>query len=252
MNPSATLPSAQDAANQLAGFQAPDSGTLLSQAQSKYGIPDLQKKVSDLRGLTGNLTNAIAAVDPSVTGRTAGTFTTEAQRGALVNRERAPIVQQLGTTNDSLNLANSDFNTASGNAKDEASAQAADNSRKYDQLLQTYNIASAREAASAQAKAQQEASAREQANADRQYQLQAQASKSKGSAKTPSPQETQKVDSAALGQKLKTVTGSDGYVSPDSYAQAKSSWVQAGYSSKDFDTVFSNFRNPKNKNYKVG
>lgn len=176
-----TLPSAADAATALSSFQQPDSGTLLTQAQSKYGIPDLQRRVSDLRGLTSNLTGAIAAVDPSVTGRTAGTFTTEGQRSALVNRERQPVIGQLDTANKSLGLATADQDTAMGNAKDEANATKEDNQRKYNQLLQTYNISAAREAAAAAAKAEADNIARQQANDDRDYQLKRQSLASSGS-----------------------------------------------------------------------
>lgn len=171
MSPTGTLPSAADAATALSSYKAPNSQDLLTQSQTKYGIPELQTRVQQLRGLTGNLTNAIAAVDPSVTGRTAGSFVTEGQRSALVNRERQPLLTDLGKQNQALGTATSELNTNRASASEEARAQQSDSQREYDRLLQTYNISSAREAAVAQAKAQAEAAAREQANADRDYQL---------------------------------------------------------------------------------
>lgn len=68
----------------------------------------------------------------------------------------------------------------------------------------------------------------------------------------PTAADIRKADGAAIGTSLRQSTGKDGYVSPQSYANAKSDWVGQGYSSQDFDNAYSNFRNPKNPYYKVG
>jgi hypothetical protein len=57
-------------------------------------------------------------------------------------------------------------------------------------------------------------------------------------------------DRASIVGELSKVTGSDGYVSPGSYATAKNAWVGEGYDAKQFDSYFGGFKNPKNKNYK--
>lgn len=155
MSPTATLPSAADAAAALNSYQAPSSADLLSSAQQKYGVNDLQSRVSSLQGLTSNLTNAISAVDPSVTGRTAGSLVTEGQRSALVSREQQPLQTNLASENQALGTATGDLNTAEGNAKDMAAGEETDSQNKYNQLLQTYQIANAKETAAAQAASDQ-------------------------------------------------------------------------------------------------
>lgn len=59
-------------------------------------------------------------------------------------------------------------------------------------------------------------------------------------------------DRKAISSELFQVTGSDGYVSPGSYQKAKNAWVGSGYDAKTFDSYFGAYRNPKNKNYKLG
>lgn len=78
------------------------------------------------------------------------------------------------------------------------------------------------------------------------------AANAKASAVQPSASDIKKADSQAIAGSLGHATGADGYVSPASYAAAKSDWVKQGYSSQEFDNAFSNFRNPKNAYYKVG
>lgn len=81
-------------------------------------------------------------------------------------------------------------------------------------------------------------------------------------AKVPQPTQAQikQADIGAMGQTLKLGNqqlgighaGGDTFVSPQNYLAAKQAWVNNGYSSKEFDDVFSNYRNPNNPNYKVG
>jgi hypothetical protein len=89
-----------------------------------------------------------------------------------------------------------------------------------------------------------------------QNQLNRGASASRAAAKAanvqPTSAEIKKSDGSAIATSLSHATGQDGYVSPSSYAAAKSDWVQQGYSSQEFDNAYSNFRNPKNPYYKVG
>ena len=58
-------------------------------------------------------------------------------------------------------------------------------------------------------------------------------------------------DAQTIAASLSKVAGKDGYVSPQSYNQAKLAWVQAGYSASEFDTQFSNYVNP-NQSQAVG
>lgn len=62
--------------------------------------------------------------------------------------------------------------------------------------------------------------------------------------------QTLKAQTTAAVQKLGTyltgLTGSDGYVSPESYKTARNAWVSDGNSASDFDNDFSGFVNPAN------
>lgn len=129
----------------LNSFQPTSSEDLMTQAQTKYGIPDLSNRVKALTGITNNLTNSISAVDPSVTGRTAGSLVTEGQRSALVNRERQPLLTDLSSNNQSLDTARGDLNTNQSFADKLASALASDQTDKYTRLKNQYDISKAAE-----------------------------------------------------------------------------------------------------------
>lgn len=98
--------------------------------------------------------------------------------------------------------------------------------------------------------------------ADRQYaldkqQLALQASRGGGGGRAPTAAEInlmqgqqQKANINKIMSNLSRVTGSDGYVSPDSYRAAKSDWARLGYDLKDFDNYFSVLKNPNNPNYR--
>lgn len=61
--------------------------------------------------------------------------------------------------------------------------------------------------------------------------------------------QTQQNIVSQISNGLRTVTGKDGYVSPNSFKRAADDWVQAGYSLKDFNSYFGSFKNPNNPNY---
>lgn len=248
MAPTATLPSAADAATALNSFQRPDSATLLSSAEQKYGVGDLQNRVAALKTLTGNLTSSISAVDPSVTGRTAGTLTTEGQRSALVDRERQPLISDLNTNNQNLSSTTGDLNVAEGNAKDTANAQAKDAEDKYNSLLQTYNIANAREEAQRQAAAA-EADRQEkirqfnesQAQSDRQFAASQASKSSAAAAKAPT-----KTDVAShIVQQMNTLRGKDGKVSEETWQNALNDWTAVGGTVRDFWKNYGDYVNNK-------
>lgn len=240
-------PSSAQAEQALDSFVMPSSSDVLSQAETQYGVPQLQTNVNNLRTLTGNLTNSIAAVDPSVTGRTAGTLTTEAQRGAIVDREQAPITAQLGTANTALGQASDDYNTADSNAKDAATATESDNQNKYNALLQTYNIANAREAAQAQA----QASAAQQAEAEREFNTSEadtnanNAANRSASSSATTPADTKAAVTQHVTQQLAGNTGKDGYVSNQTFAAALNDFQAAGGTVRAFWQQYGRYANPK-------
>lgn len=132
-----------------------------TESQAQYGIPESSARLSTLRGLVGNLQSSVNAVDPSVTGRTAGSFVTEGQRQALVNKERTPILGQLGEENTALGNEQQNFNTSSGLASQLASSVLSQDQTKYQSLLDQYNASVASEQAAEQ-KRQFEATLAEQ------------------------------------------------------------------------------------------
>ena len=92
-----------------------DSGTLATQIQaldqgfnptdvynkvtSSLGIPDARTRVQALQKNLLDTENAIKAVDPNVTARTSGSLVTEAQRGHLVQTEKAPLTDTYSSQN---------------------------------------------------------------------------------------------------------------------------------------------------------
>lgn len=159
-------PSSATAYSALQSFKAPDPTSVLNQANQQTGVTADQQRVSDLRGAVNNLTTSLNAVDPSVTGRTSGTFTTEAQRSALVNRESQPIQQDITNRSQDLNAANADLNTATGQSNTLTSAILGQGKDTYQSLLDQYNGALASEKAQADAAQQAIANKQEQEKID--------------------------------------------------------------------------------------
>lgn len=243
---SSGLPSAASALTALNSYQAPSSADVLTQSENKYGVNDLQQKVSALQSLTGNLTNAIAAVDPSVTGRTAGTLTTEAQRGALVNREQAPVVAQLGTANNALSTAKDSYTAADTNAKDAANMTIADNTNKRQALLDTYNIANAREAAAAAA----QADAAKQAEAVREYNQSRtdtinENSANRAAASSAAAAPTIHDVAQHVVAQFNSLKGKDGKVSNETWANALNDYTSMGGTVRQFWQNYGSYVNGK-------
>lgn len=161
------LPSSATAYSALQDFNSKRQSAqdIYSSANTQYDVGGGQQRVSALNGQVGNLQSSLDAVDPSVTGRTSGTFTTEAQRSALVGREQAPIATNLSRTQSNLGTQQQNLSTSQGLASQLASAMIGQDQTKYQGLLDQYNAAKAAEAA---AEAQREWEA-QQAEASRQF-----------------------------------------------------------------------------------
>jgi multidrug efflux pump subunit AcrA (membrane-fusion protein) len=252
--------SSANALSALNNFKRTSSQDLITSANAKYGVDELSTRVKNLNTVTGNLTNAIKAVDPSVTARTAGTLTTEGQRSALVAREQAPLTGQLAENERAVGLAQGDLSTATTKASDEARGRATDEENQYQTLLTTYNIANAQETARREAEERAAAAARDQANKDREYaeskrQFDAQLSASKaksGSTKTPSAAETKAAVTQHVAQGLAGSTGKDGKVSNETWAAALADAVAVGYTPRTFWQQFGQYVNPKYKSSYAG
>lgn len=135
------------AASALQTYKPLDSGTAINTANDQYGVGEGNTRLSALKSIVGNLQSSVEAVDPSVTGRTSGTFTTEGQRSALVNKERAPIMGYLNKQQAAESTAQADVTQKQGLASAMASALLSDDKQKYQRLLDQYNSSTARDAA---------------------------------------------------------------------------------------------------------
>lgn len=183
------MSAATDAASStLQQFKPLDSQTAITNANQQYDVGGSQTRLSALKGIVGNLQTSLDAVDPSVTGRTTGTFTTEGQRAALVNNERAPILTNLTKEQGATNAAASDLTQKQSLASQMASSLLNDNKSQYQRLLDTYNNSKAQDAA-AEAKAEHDQQMAEQ---KREFDLQQQANARNAASKASSKAATQK------------------------------------------------------------
>lgn len=143
-------PSSQTALQSLQAFKPREAKDVMSEAETKYDIAGKKDRLSSLRGLVSNLQSSVEAVDPSVTGRTTGTFTTEGQRSALVNRERQPILGSLAKEQQALGVEQQGFSESQSLATQMASALMNQDQTTYQKLLDTYNATLAAEQAAEQ------------------------------------------------------------------------------------------------------
>lgn len=146
------MPSSAAALSTLSDFNSKRQSAqdIYKGANDQYDVGGGVQRVSSLKGLVGNLQSSLEAVDPSVTGRTTGNFTTEGQRSALVNREQQPILGNLSKTQANLGTEQSNLSTSQGLAAQMASAMIAQDQTKYQSLLDQYNAATAAEQAAEQ------------------------------------------------------------------------------------------------------
>lgn len=140
-------PSSQQAFRTLQDYSKNrrSSQDIQRESEAKYDIPGITTRLSRLRSLVGNLENSVEQVDPSVTGRTQGFNVTEAQRSALVNRERAPILSDLSKQQGALGQEQQNFSLSSTLADQMARNIRSDDETGYQRLLDSYNAATASE-----------------------------------------------------------------------------------------------------------
>lgn len=168
------FPSSQQAYQSLQDYSSKRRTTqdIQKEAETKYNIPGITSRLSNLRSLVGNLESSVENVDPSVTARVQGGYGTEAQRQALVNRERAPILGDLSKQQGAMGQAQQEFSLSSSLADNLARSLRSDDEAGYQRLLDQYNAATAQEQA-AEAKRQWEA---QQAEQRRQFDVEQRAS----------------------------------------------------------------------------
>lgn len=99
---------------------------------------------------------------------------------------------------------------------------------------------------------QQEQFQADQQTKDQAFQAQQNVLNRNAAAAGISPQDKLSADIGAASAFLQPLKGSDGRVSPQTYAQAKAIWTGEGYTGSSFDSQFAAYRNPSNKSYKLG
>lgn len=158
------LPSVSDAYAALQNFNSSRKSAedYLKQSNDTYDVNGAKNNVGALQGLVSNLRNSAAAVNPSVTGRTSGTFTTEGQRQALVAKESQPILNSLGQQQNALMDAEDNQQYAMNQANQMASLLTAQDQQKYSDLFNQYNVANSVDQFNKQQQAQAAALAEQQ------------------------------------------------------------------------------------------
>lgn len=85
-------------------------------AVSTLGIPDVRTNVTSLRKQIADTTALLNALPESVTGRTSGSLTTEAQRQRILATERAPLDQANQQYSTNYNMESQNLNDLLGQA----------------------------------------------------------------------------------------------------------------------------------------
>ena len=137
----------QQALSQIQSFDASRSNPsdVLNQAQNKYGVGQTQQRLVGLRSAIMGTENLLNNVDPSVTGRTANSLVTEAQRSKMVANERAPIADQYSQQQGALANENANLNDASTKAAQEAQLTLTGQDTKRNALQSLYDTLYKRE-----------------------------------------------------------------------------------------------------------
>jgi len=131
---------------------AQNPNDVLSAAQSKYGTDQSRQRLVGLRSAIMGTEGALNAVDPSVTGRTANSLVTEAQRSRMVANERAPIAEQYSQQQGALTNENANLSDLSSRAAQEAQMTLTGQDTKRNALQSLYDTLYKREQDAAAAK----------------------------------------------------------------------------------------------------
>lgn len=194
---------------------------------SQLGIPDARTRVQALQSNLLNTENAIKNVDPNVTARTSGALVTEAQRGALVNMEKAPLTQTYNDQNQAYGTEQSNLNDLMTQANTQAGLATTDYQNKRQSLADQLATAQS-QAAAQEAKAEAD---RQFAESQRQFNVSA---SQKATAAAPSAAAVKQQDMATTSQNLQSKVGKDGHVSEETWNKALNDWTSAGYSAAEF------------------
>lgn len=151
----------QEAFNQLSTFQGGrrKPQDILKESETRLNIPNVMQRQAGLRTAITNTENLIRNVDPSVSGRTQGSFVSDAQRNRLVQQERAPLDDTFRTQNQALDQESTNVNQLRQQALQDAQLGIAEDDTKENSLKGMYDVLYRREQ-DAQAFAEQQRQAR--------------------------------------------------------------------------------------------
>lgn len=150
---------------------------------TQLGIPDARTRVQALQGNLLDTENAIKAVDPNVTARTSGALVTEAQRGRLVDMEKAPLTQTYTDQNQAYGVEQNNLGELNTQATQQAGLAESDYKNKRQSLADQLTTALQQQAA-AEAKAESD---RQFAESQRQFNVSSSQKAASAAASTASP-----------------------------------------------------------------
>lgn len=253
MQPAVPVTTSAGALSALQSAQgSQQSGQQILQGQeASLGVPGEQQQVSGLRQAITNTTNLLNNVAPSVYGRTQNSLETSAQANREIQNESAPISATLSKQGTDLSNQESDLNTNLSRASTLAGLQSSDQQNQISNLSDLYKSLYGQEQDQIK-------------NDQNQQQINNSASSSSSGGLTAAQQLAQSTAAAQqqtvqkINSQLSKATGNQGgtqagdsFVSPQSYANAASDWVKAGYSLKDFNNYFGQYKNPTNAYYNI-
>jgi chromosome segregation ATPase len=253
MNPTTSA----DALSQLESAQqsAQDPNAILQAQQNQLGVGQAQQTVQGLQGALNNTTKLLQQVAPSVMGRTQNSLVTQAQATKQIGNEQAPLNTTIGNETTQYDQANQDLTTKQQQAQTAASGIYTGQQDKLSYLQNIYNALYGQEkdqAAAAQKAAEDQAQQQQAAASLAEQAREANLSASTKTGSTgPNYATPTAPDIASIQNGLIHLSGSDGYVSPQTYQAAFNQWVSAGYDPNAFTKQFSKYKNPKNPNYSV-
>ena len=102
----------------LQNFQSSEKAPqdILTSQEQSLGVPQAQQQVSGLRQAITNSTNLLNSIPSSVYGRTQNSLVTNAQAGAQIANEQAPVNTQLNKEQQDYTGASQDYSNLLGEA----------------------------------------------------------------------------------------------------------------------------------------
>lgn len=215
--------------------------------QEQAGIASANSRLAEqTAGLDAAKTNAFGDITQAAASRgaTFSGFTPNAQ-AKYIGEKYLPALADLRTANEQ---------TIQGINKNIAQLQAEQRTRAIDtreqDLAKLYDYQKTQQQHVWETQAADLAYKREMAKLQQQQKFEASQNAANRASSGTSETERYRGDAAAVAANLASKTGSDGYVSPTTWAQQKAAFIQQGWTAQQFDQAFAGYKNPKNPYYK--